>query len=1742
MKRTAAFVLSLLLVLGCFSGLISVRSAEADSAYYVSAEGQEGMPDSMGLKSTTTTEAYKQTTGNFTAGKDYIIAVISSTENNAWFAMGSARYTDESTSGHGAGMPRQAVTVSGSKGSYVLSIPANASIPEAQLLWRASASETSNYFHLYNSTNAAYLYRYGSSGYWLTTRDYSSTSAGGDNWQYSYSELRAFASNKVSYGFGFNKKDSDATGVLRFDSGEDNTGSLVYGGHQDTYLFTKQTTEATVDTFVTLKQGSDVKTQTVSYLANIKNGDSVTLSASVTNAPGNVSYTYRSSNTNVAAIDQNGVVTFTGKAGTVYFTVEAVVTKDGTSYTLTDHAMWSVSTDSVTGDSTVSYYTELEGLYGMPDSMGIRISKGTETFLQATTNFQDGQDYIIAVPSTVDNGDWYALTSKAYTDEETSGHGAGMYRQKVNVSGSKGNYVLTVPAGATYAVPQLLWHASASETSSYFHLYNTKNNAYLYRYGETGYWLTTRDYSSATAGGDNWQYSYSELRAFSSNAVGYGLGFNRMYDAETVLRFDSGYESGLLQGGQQDTYLFVPDSNTSATLSYVTLKQGATAVSQTVTPLTNISEGSTLTLSANVIDAPSGVSYSYRSSDTNIATVDSNGVVTFTGERGTVYITAEATVTCNGKPYKLTDHALYAVSNTATEMTSTVSYYVTEEAHYGMPDSMGVVSTNLTTFDETRYGIQLTRDGGVASQSLKQYTSVAQGFSINHEASLYDASATNFVWTTSDPDVATVDSNGKLTFTGESGMVILTVSYDYVIDGENYTVTDHVAYTFSTTEDRVPFTDMNDADNFPHYPDPGSVRIDKGVTDTSVYADYGVAQVELAVSGIPKSEPVDVVLVIDISNSMSKAPASDSSISKMTLSKNAASAFANTLLLSDGVANQNRLAIVTFCDYGTTAMEMTEASKLSTIQSTISNLSYAGSSYGGTNYDEGLYEALNVLNDARTDGIGNNRRQCVVFLTDGAPGIYNRASVDMYDEWVLDSDFSTVVLDFDDYLFNSSTDLSHQSSSAPLTAFKYKTNSQLSVRHRSKYSTDPIWSGNWFTLMEYLWNDWVQGSLSESDWSLTPSGIDILPSKIEPYLHGDNIYAAAIKGKATQAQLNSWGISSGAQAEIYTIGLDLSAGSFMINATNGSVDLTAAQCTELLQRIASSDEHQMDATDEDTLMEIFTQIASTLNAAASDSTVTDEMGAQFDLQTAPFVLDENGNAVQTGITPTIQVGYWSLDPLTRERLTYTLLEEFTFTTNNAGKVTAVSSSLTGSCFNAANNAFSGSYLSYDFDTETFSYDLDIGIDQEVTLTYWVYLTGAYEGTRTTGSYNTNEVATLSYSNYLKNPCIQTFPVPVLPWGGAQVSYNYYLVNESGEPVNRNGDVIPFAERIVVSETDTLTFPYNNTQQVYARRAVPNGYTLYAKDAYYTVMASTSGNDEAIIVDPTETTYVVSPNVTNETNKTLTLSNYYATTVTFPVYLSESMNLSFDALGAQAHIIHKTEALDTAPLYTDGIRFGIEVKADELKKALNVGERFNFAIMVQPAYKLGGFESYWEYVPGLHDDSTRVMTCNVSSDGVVAPDNCSIVFCGKSSAVFSTREVVDGRPRYTLDSSNMITWTRAMENASSNAELIRLLREAGLVIFEANETDTGFRYVVKLMYDRNDASFSDKAACELAYRGFFLKLDESGDYVINTTHQRVNSAQRIFRHYSYERFGVGTEDDLNGWSTYTPKLRSPIVTD
>ena len=219
----------------------------------------------------------------------------------------------------------------------------------------------------------------------------------------------------------------------------------------------------------------------------------------------------------------------------------------------------------------------------------------------------------------------------------------------------------------------------------------------------------------------------------------------------------------------------------------------------------------------------------------------------------------------------------------------------------------------------------------------------------------------------------------------------------YVINGTEYTTEiTKINISEDTTIDFY-YTDPNAADDLlypddvtsgeeiPQYPDQGAVRINKTATSDD-FNGTGVAKVELGTTGVPMKKGVDVVLVFDVSTSMTDK-ISGSNRTKLEDAQEAACNFVDKLLAdnADGTKSNNRVGLVTFAGYNKGAGNKIEyplknANAKENIKTTIKGLR----TYSGTDYDFAFSGANTVLNQT-----AERRDTFVVFMTDGAPSTYN---------------------------------------------------------------------------------------------------------------------------------------------------------------------------------------------------------------------------------------------------------------------------------------------------------------------------------------------------------------------------------------------------------------------------------------------------------------------------------------------------------------------------------------------------------------------------------------------------------------------------------------------------------------------------------------------------------------------------------------------------------------------------------
>lgn len=701
----------------------------------------------------------------------------------------------------------------------------------------------------------------------------------------------------------------------------------------------------------------------------------------------------------------------------------------------------------------------------------------------------------------------------------------------------------------------------------------------------------------------------------------------------------------------------------------------------------------------------------------------------------------------------------------------------------------------------------------------------------------------------------TYDDGSTAEITTENGLVIN--GYDITEIGTTYAAVSYLGVQYGTVRVTVegnPYDGLEDATKYPTYPHDGAVRIDKTATANSqVFHNTGVAKVELDVAGISVKQGVDVVLVVDVSNSMAwslenssntgdsnKMPDEDQE-SKIDIAMNAAGNFAHILLGdNDGSDSDNTLSYVTFAGYDSqhSASESDQAAYVDSVQTVFSSVtdeekakvSFAGTTItgkdrnskpgdtgvdytltltdknghqlvkgvnrGNTNYDYAFWQAQQAVKELQNNYDGNyaksGRETYVVFMTDGAPSHYNNENANG----------------------NSGRDYY------------------------------PDGSGDTYT----------QGSYTTTTWT-------------NYLLRTDNTYANDLYAMV-------------GEDHFYSIGFDLANGGFGdFSWTNSWADLADV----LAGMVTDAKIPVMTTADRDELNQFYQSLATRIKYAGTNAVVTDTIKSDYTLQTAA----ESGTGedkAPLNPAPYIEVRAYDLyarsehatdeegNDLTGMRKDDgEAWETVTFNTDG----TQAFSDKLGDNNNImaiepdGTVTISALYFTYTKDAdgiERFEWNIGDITDQEVALSYYVYLKDTLEGDRDEGVWETNEIAQLEYVDIDGKHAVQKFPVPAMNWGGASTTYEYYLVDKYGNPVNYAGEEVPFANRIIIAGPKTVALHLNDdltveARTIHASEDLPEGYFLYDPYASYTVETSSGETVEGgiSISKPSEAAMGKDPN-------------------------------------------------------------------------------------------------------------------------------------------------------------------------------------------------------------------------------------------------------------------------------------------
>lgn len=701
--------------------------------------------------------------------------------------------------------------------------------------------------------------------------------------------------------------------------------------------------------------------------------------------------------------------------------------------------------------------------------------------------------------------------------------------------------------------------------------------------------------------------------------------------------------------------------------------------------------------------------------------------------------------------------------------------------------------------------------------------------------------------------------------TNTVGTYTMTVSYQDTVLG---TITVDVQET--VLDKTQPNWGLNPAQEpYPEYPADGAVRIDKTAAEQN-FNSTGVVKVELDTAGISVKQGVDVVLVVDVSNSMGwtddwyltnpdattdnlKIPVRYSGTAETTTDKldqamASAQEFANILLggNSDGSKSNNSISFVTFVGYDNDNSNETQNS-------------------GRRDFIDSVQTVFTNVQDAATANEVFDDTKFTYYTVDGT-------SVD-YDLQIgsLSGRVSSGI-----NRGNTNYDYAFAEANAAVTQLKDSFGGASAYEETGRetivvFMTDGAPSHYNGNRLNGSHADTLYGTNETyaAVGAYNGSGADNADTWLE-YIKNPNTYAETLN-----SNIDSF----------YAVGFDLNHGGF------GSYSWSQGDLQPVLEGLAGENSVDVELVENGSaLQEFYRSLANQIMFAGTNAVVTDTINSNFTLQTTQTTGTGGADATHGTLTtaPTIEVTSYELytkattsdETLIGTRTgDSTVMEKVTFSEDGT-EAYSDHPDVSGNIMTTdqdGNVTIAAKYFTYTKEisedgsaVERFVWNIGDITDDEVVLSYYAYLTGSMEGTREKGDvYYTNEGATLEYVDINGNYAKKDYPMPAVAWGGASTSFEYYLVNEYGQPVNRAGQVIPFANRIVIyGGTEALNLNQDATipaQRIDASKFLPEGYYLYDVNAYYTVNTASSAELERGITvsTPSEDAYKTTGEAPNQ---------------------------------------------------------------------------------------------------------------------------------------------------------------------------------------------------------------------------------------------------------------------------------------
>lgn len=617
-----------------------------------------------------------------------------------------------------------------------------------------------------------------------------------------------------------------------------------------------------------------------------------------------------------------------------------------------------------------------------------------------------------------------------------------------------------------------------------------------------------------------------------------------------------------------------------------------------------------------------------------------------------------------------------------------------------------------------------------------------------------------------------------------------------------------VGFAYITVSDD-PYYGLKEADTTLVYPEAGAVRIDK-TADTGDFNTAGIAKVEMDVAGVSIAKKTDVVLITDVSNSMSWTPGGNDyatavNETKLYKAMESASILADTLLTD----TENSLTFVTFAGYDADNTNVTNSSYIDSVQTVftaytdadaakayfdntqfkgtklhIGNTAPADTDFkenrGNTNYDYAFKEAakaVDAVQEKYTEEYAAGKRETVIiFLTDGAPSHYNK----------------------DRFAGNGADKFYGES-----TVYPAKSGTQDSWL---EWMSQPNDAATALMKMDDVSDMYVVG------YDIANGGIDKIswPGELEYVLQG---------------------LVAGESLPVYSAG--------------------------------TTDDGKENAT----LQEVFAELAEGLVKAGTAAVVTDIINSDFTLQTeayTSFKESSDGDLVAPDINLIAYELYTAetcgedVSLIGTRTGKYTVLETLSFTENG------VESTVNGETKTlAAEKNAEGKYtkivaenFTYTMENgeEKFIWKIDEIPDTELAMTFYEKLKMNVNEAEDKIYYTNYGKAELKYVDVNTELATQYFPEPNAYLSGAVTEVQYYLVNEDGAPINKYGVEVSFANReIIQNATWSRKLEIGQEITIYGNNGRPNGYDLYSEKPHYTIkVEDASGTSGFLTIKDTQT--------------------------------------------------------------------------------------------------------------------------------------------------------------------------------------------------------------------------------------------------------------------------------------------------